>query len=188
MDLTYAALKPDYTARLAAIQFTKMEGALVQARLLLRHKDRFINLQTMSKVPALWVIPVFYREAPDFNTYLGNGDPLDAPTVDEPADRGPFPTWEAGAMDALEFDGITGKTDWSWEHSCYLWERYNGFGPRKRGHVSGYVWSGTDQYTGGKYVSDGVWSPTTFDQQLGCVVLAKAIVQLDQELGAEFVS
>src|SRR5580658_1052004 len=41
------------------------------------------------------------------NGYLGNGDPLDKPTVHVPAGRGPFATWALGASDALMLN------DWS---------------------------------------------------------------------------
>jgi lysozyme family protein len=51
-------------------------------------------------------------------------------------------------------------------------ERFNGMGYRQKGVASPYVWSGTDQYSGGKYVKDGVYDPNYRDQQLGVAVLA----------------
>jgi len=52
-------------------------------------------------------------------------------------------------------------------------ERYNGWGYRKLGVPSPYLWSGTDIYTAGKYVSDGHYSSAAIDQQLGCVAILK---------------
>jgi len=187
MDLSFDALKSDYTTRLAAMQPTRWADALDVAKGLLKNRDRFVTLQLSTQVPALWVIPVFQREEPSFDTYLGNGDPLNRPTVDEPKGRGPFASWEDGAIDALQYDKIIDVTQWSWEMACYMWEKWNGFGPRRWHHApSGYLWSGTDQYKGGKYTSDGTWTASTWDHQLGVVILAKAIVQLDPEIGGGF--
>ncbi len=140
-------------------------------------------MQSLCGVPALWVMPVFERENPSFSSYLGNGDPLDHPTVHVPKHRGPFDSWEKGAADALTLDHITQVKEWTWPMACYEWELWNGFGPRHHGRPSGYVWSGTTIYQGGKYIADGVWSRGTFDKQLGCVEIARAIAGLDEEIG-----
>ena len=50
-------------------------------------------------------------------------------------------------------------------------ERYNGMGYRKKGVPSPYIWAGTDQYSGGKYVADGKYDPNHVDQQLGVAAL-----------------
>lgn len=50
---------------------------------------------------------------------------------------------------------------------------FNGWGPEYRGYASGYTWAGTSIYRGGKFVSDGHWSSTTWDQQLGCAAILK---------------
>jgi len=60
--------------------------------------------------------------------------------------------------------------------------------PAEKGRPTDYLWSGTDRYRGGKYVSDSAWSPHTSDHQLGTVILAKAIAGLDTYIGAGFVS
>lgn len=178
---TFVALADNYAAMLAAAKLT--EPTRVTATRLLQHRDRFLSLQQSTGVPALWVMPVFEREEPSFECYLGNGDPLNEPTKHVPRGRGPFASWEAGAADALKLDHISAVEDWSWARACYEWELWNGFGPRDHGRTSGYVWAGTDQYHGGKYVADGVWSPRTWDHQLGCFAIAKAIAELDPALG-----
>lgn len=189
MDLSFAALREDYATRLAVWKPHLRPGQgdpHKVAQDLLVHKDRFLALQSLCGVPALWVMPVFEREEPRFDRYLGNGDRLDHPTTHVPRGRGPFASWEEGAVDALKLDHITAVTSWSWQMACYEWERWNGFGPREHGRETGYNWSGTDQYEGGKYTGDGVWSRGTWDVQLGCVIVAKAIAELDPEIGAGF--
>lgn len=184
MDLSFSALQPDYQARLAAVKMLRPVGAKAEAERLLPSKTRFLALQASSKVPALWVMPAFYRESPSFATYLGNGDPLNRPTTDVPAGRGPFATWEEGALDALHYDKITEwNLPWTWEAACFLWEKWNGFGYRQyHGIPTPYLWAGSDQYHYGKYGSDGKFDPTLVDEQLGTVILAKAIAELDPEL------
>lgn len=171
----------------------KPSSAKVAVTPLLEHKEHFLALQKETGVPALWTIPVWIREAPakhllTFDCYFGNGDPLDRPTTDVPHNRGPFASWELGACDALHLDNIDAPAVWTWEYACYEWERYNGFGPRKHGRPTGYIYAGTSIYRGGKYESDGVWSPGTWDQQLGTLILAKSIAGLDPELAQGFVA
>lgn len=186
MNLTFHSLESDYQHRLAAMKVTKPAQADAAARRLLAHRDRFLNVQAQCGVPALWLMPTFEREGPSFDSYLGNGDPLSEPTEHVPHGRGPFPSWEAGCADALALDHVTDVHDWTWSMACWEWEKWNGFGPRNHGRTTGYLWSGTDQYRGGKYVADGVWSPRTWDMQLGCVAIAKAIAALDPEIAKGF--
>jgi len=184
--MTFDELHPEYTHRLAAMKLTQEIPAKAVAARLLQHRDRFLALQTKCGVPALWVMPVFEREEPHFDAYLGNGDPLNEITKHVPAGRGPFQTWEDGAADALKLDHVTLCPSWTWEWACYEWEKWNGFGPRNHGRPTGYVWGGTDQYQGGKYISDGVWSRGTWDRQLGCVLIAHEIAGMDEEIGKGF--
>jgi len=170
--------------------------ATVEARKLLESRDRFLAVQKRNGVPALWMMPVFQRENPRFDTYFGNGDQIigtDKLTTDVPRHRGPFATWEDGVDDALKVDHVVeafkGNTP-TWTFAAYEWERWNGFGPRERGRPSGYDWSGTSIYRGGKFTHDGPggWSRGTWDHRLGTVILAKAIAALDQEIAAGFVT
>lgn len=185
--MNFDQLEAEYAADLAAAKPTRSSEAIAVAKHLLVNRDRFLAMQSKCGVPALWVMPVFERENPSFSSYLGNGDSLNHPTVHVPRGRGPFPDWETGAADALTLDHITLVPEpWTWARACYQWELWNGFGPRNHGRPSGYVWSGTSIYQGGKYVADGVWSRGTWDQQLGTVILARAIADLDPEIGKGF--
>jgi lysozyme family protein len=170
------------------MRLLKPHTAQAVASRLLEHKDRFLAVQAQTKVPALWLMPTFEREGPSFSCYFGNGDPLDRPTTDVPRGRGPFASWELGVCDALHLDHVDEEAVWTWEYACYEWERWNGFGPRGHGRPTGYLWSGTSEYRGGKYVSDGIWSPRTWDEQLGAVIIAKTIAAADGEIAKGFVA
>jgi len=188
--MLFDAVKAEYEADLANAKPTRSSEAVAVAKQLLLHRDRFLAMQQLCGVPALWVMPVFERENPSFNSYLGNGDPLSHPTVHVPRGRGPFDSWEAGAADALKLDHVTGTPadQWTWPWACYRHELWNGLGPRNHGRPSGYLWSGTTIYQGGKYVADGVWSRGTFDKQLGTVIIMRAIAELDPEIAGGFVA
>ena len=82
----------------------------------------------------------------DFDTYLGNGEPLDEVTTLVPAGRGPFDTWEEGAIDALTYDGLTEVTDWRLEKMLFHLEKYNGLGYHNKTPPlpSPYLWAGTN--------------------------------------------
>lgn len=179
-------LKEEYVGDLAEMKFIRLSEAQLVAKKLLVHKERFLKVQQQCGVPALWLMPVWEREGPSFNDYFGNGDPLTHPTRNVPRGRGPFASWEDGCVDALHLDHITACTEWTWPRACFMWESWNGFGPRNHGRPTGYVWSGTTIYRGGKYVADGVWSRGTFDHQLGTVIIAQQLAAMDSELAAGF--
>ncbi len=111
----------------------------------------------------------------NFSTYLGNGQPLNRKTTIVPKNRGPFPDWKSGAIDALvNCAPYSAKNkDWSIGGMLAELEKYNGLGYASKGVPSPYIWAGTDQYTKGKYVRDGVYDPNHVDKQLGCAGLLK---------------
>lgn len=113
----------------------------------------------------------------DFNTHLHNGDPLTSRTYHVPRGRPrtgnpPF-NWEISALDAL--DERKGWTDWSISGTLYFLECYNGLGYMARGMNSPYLWSYTNAYTQGYFVSDGNFSSTTVSKQVGCVPILKGL-------------
>jgi lysozyme family protein len=71
---------------------------------------------------------------------------------------------------------------WTWTRACYEGELFNGFGPRAHGRRTGYLWSWTNIYTGGKYVADGKWDPDHVDEQCGMVPMMAALLRLDSSL------
>ncbi|EKO37331.1 MAG: hypothetical protein B193_3998 [Solidesulfovibrio magneticus str. Maddingley MBC34] len=119
----------------------------------------------------------------DFTRHLHNGDPLAGRTVHVPkgrptAGRPPF-SWEESAMDALALAGLDVWEDWSLAGTAYVFERYNGFGYRRRAPAihSPYLWSFTTAYVSGKYVADGVWSGTATSRQCGAMALVRALIE-----------
>src|SRR4051812_28350724 len=80
---------------------------------LVANKTRYQEVEKWTGVPWYMVAVLHMRESDaDFNTYLGNGDPLHHVTTHVPRGRGPFKTFVAGAIDALKFDGLTTVHDW----------------------------------------------------------------------------
>lgn len=139
-------------------------------------KARYQAVEKITGVPWWFIAVVHEREASqNWNTQLGQGDPLNRKSTHVPAGRGPFKTWEDGAVDALTKCApyASKNTDWSIGGALAMLEKYNGLGYAKRNLPSPYIWAGTDQYVKGKFVSDGVFDPNAVDKQLGCAGLLK---------------
>lgn len=137
----------------------------------------------------VFIAVVHMRESSlDFDTHLGQGDPLNKKTVHVPAGRGPFfgaDAFEKGAVDALVYCApyaAMANKDWSISGMLTYLERYNGLGYAARGVPSPYLWAGTNQYSKGKYVRDGVFDPFVVDAQLGCAGLIITINSIDRDI------
>ena len=89
-----------------------------------------------------------------FKSYLGNGQPFNKKTTIVPKGRGPFSSWEAGAIDAIKYDKLDQVKGWSLEKVLFYCEFFNGFGYRSHGINTPYVWCFTNHYTKGRYVAD----------------------------------
>ena len=150
---------------------------------LLLNKGRYMNIEERTGVP-WWLVAVLHmRESDaDFKTYLGNGEPLSRKTRLVPRGRGPFNTFEDGAVDALRLDGLTAVHDWRLEKALYYAELYNGTGYNNRGLPSPYIWGGTNQQKPGKYIADGRWSSTVWDRQPGVAPILKAMAAKDAQI------
>lgn len=101
-----------------------------------------------------------------------------------PAGRGPFATFFDAGVDAFKKEGLD-TFDWhagGAARVAYALEKFNGFGYRKKGVHSPYLWAGTNQYTRGKYISDGNFSPTHVDTQLGGMAVLRRMMDLDTSL------
>lgn len=175
---TFQELEKEYQSLLDTIELTRPDQIRATTAKLLGFADRYKEVEKLTGVPWYFVAVIHYRESNcDFNTHLHNGDSLARRTVRVPrgypkTHSGPF-TWIESAVDALKLKGLHLNTDWSWPRICYELERYNGFGYRQYhpSTLSPYLWAGTSHYTSGKYVSDGKWSSTTEDVQLGTIPL-----------------
>ncbi len=113
----------------------------------------------------------------DFSKYLGNGQSLNQKTTIVPIGRGPFASFADGAVDALKLQGADKITDWSIGNVLYFLEGYNGYGySLYKGINSPYLWSGSNHYKSGKYVSDGKYDPNAVSQQIGIALLMKKLL------------
>lgn len=182
----FAALRAEYSALLARMRITRAPAVENAAQKLIRFIDagRYKAGCDATGVPQIVAAASFEREASsNFSLNPAQGAPLHQRSTIIPH-NGPFATWTEAQIAAYQIDDLdkVGAANWSWEIACYYEERFNGFGPRNHGRHTGYLWAGSNIYTGGKYVSDGVWDPGAIDQQLGVIPMMKRIVELRPDL------
>lgn len=173
-----------YSAKfgLAKITPAKLTAAQEIARQILKSQERYLAVSKATGVPWSYIGVIHVRESDrDFNTYLGQGDPLfnratgkAIPSTHVPHE-GPYEpqTWENGAVHALGTSHL-GQPQPLGYWLGYL-EQYNGLGYRHRGVADPYLWSWTDQYISGKYIADFMYSTTAVDHQPGCVAILKCL-------------
>lgn len=146
-----------------------------------RNRPRYEAVERATGVPWLVIAGLHMREADfDFRTNLAQGDSLMAFSRHVPRNRPqvghrpPF-TWEEAALDALRFDGLD-RANWNGTgNTIYNVIKFNGLGYYSRGIPSPYAYSWTTAYQSGKFVADGVYSPTAIDKQCGVVPLLKSL-------------
>jgi len=193
MQHPFEALKAEYAAYLAHMTVTPSKAGQVDAaaKRILRPENIGVYSAAVegTSIPPAFIGVLELRESNcDPTRALGQGDRWDRVSVNVPRGKGPFKS----RLDAMKFyihyDHLDDQSQpWSMEYACYRGERWNGFGPRAHGRPTGYLWAATSIYDkptglGGKYVSDGVWSPSTYDVQLGIVPVLLRIAQLRPNL------
>jgi lysozyme family protein len=181
---TFADLKSEYADlwKTMEVRAEKRDAVTAIARKLIALKSIYRKVEARIGVPWFVVAALHNRESgADFNTYLGNGEPLTRRTVLVPKGRGPFASWEEGAIDGLLLKKLDSIADWTAERCCYEIERFNGFGYRNHHPEvkSPYLWSFSNHYRSGKYVADGQFSASAVDKQCGAMPLIKIIMALD---------
>lgn len=150
------------------------------AKSLLPGKPRYDHLRDITGVPWTLIAMIHKMEGDgNFGTYLGNGQSIHRRTSIVPIGRGPFSTFEAGALDALQLDGLTGVKNWSTGLELQFAEKFNGLGyirshPSER---SPYIWACSSVNDGtGKYVADGQYSPSAnANAQVGVATMMKQL-------------
>lgn len=197
MAVDLVALQKLNDKRWKAAKITRATAFDKIARKAFANKQRYVEIARLcrkqgSNMPdSAWafIAVIHNRESSmDFTTHLGQGDPLNKRTVRIPAGRGPFfgsDAFERGAVDALidcAPKAALANKDWSISGILTYLERYNGLGYSRMGIPSPYLWAGTNQYSKGKYIADGVFSATAVDRQLGCAGLLLAIDALDKDI------
>lgn len=180
---TYRSRWPVYAAQWDEMQITRPKEVASVAKRLFAAKARYAAVEQVTGVPWYMIAAIHERESGQrWDRSLAQGDRWDRVSVNVPAGRGPFASWEAAAIDALQIDGLTRVIDWRLEKTIYFWEKYNGWGYHSHGLPSAYVWGATNIQRPGKYIRDGVWSSTTMDVQIGCCAMLRAMMDLDKTI------
>jgi len=185
MSVDLVALKDANSRRWKAARalrdFVPAAGRLVSPSA----KTQYQAVERRTSVPWFFIAVVHERESSqNWAGSLAQGDPWNKVSVHVPIGRGPFASWADAAVDALEScPPYAGRNhDWSVGGILTMLEQYNGLGYAMRGLPSPYVWSGTDQYSRGKFVRDGFYDPNKVDTQLGCAGLLMAMRALDHDV------
>ncbi|MEW6645363.1 MAG: hypothetical protein AB1586_33040 [Pseudomonadota bacterium] len=187
--VTLSALTAANARRWAVARMLADRGAAFRAvaRRLVAARDRYQAVAAKTGVPWFVIAVIHEREASQrWDASIAQGDPWDRVSTHVPKGRGPFASWAAAAIDALTAcpPFAARWKDWSPGGLLTLLEQYNGLGYAGMGRPSPYVWSGTDQYSRGKYVRDGVYDPNVMDAQLGCAGLLLAMAEIDADVAA----
>jgi len=158
----------------AAIRKDKSSTVEWVANRILRNKKRYEQVARQTGVPWYAIAGLHNMESSlSFRHHLHEGSPLSGRTRYVPKGRPksgspPF-TWEESAKDALKYDRMHTVRWKEVDNTLYRVEAYNGLGYLKyhKDVPSPYLWSGTQLYKRGKYVSDGKWSSTAISKQMG---------------------
>ena len=186
----YESLKAKNAKRWADSKVTKYYPSIVKK--IFANKTRYQAVEAKTGVPWPVIAVIHVREADmNFNTQLAQGDPLSRVSTHVPRGQGPYTgpnAWENAAVRALKDTGGPSWKDWTPGGWTTFLEKYNGFGYSRMGRPSPYVWGGTNQYTSGKYVSDGKYDAGTVDSQPGCASLIGQLAVIDKTINPEDLS
>src|SRR5882672_2241782 len=107
---TYKQIWPIYAKQWNAMKLTRPNETIDVASRLIAPiaKTRYQAVEKITTVPWSFIAVAHEREgSQDWNTSLAQGDPWYKVSKHKPAGRGPFSSWEAAAIDALQLDGLT---------------------------------------------------------------------------------
>ncbi len=189
----FPQLKDEYVKFFVGMQFDPEREPNIawHAEKALKNRSRYEVLTDRLAIPWWFIAGIHALEASfNTNTHLHNGDPLTTRTKRVPKGRPaagspPFP-WTESAADALVGHNLANLSDWSLPRALWRWERFNGFGYRKRSIPSPYLWSFSTVYEKGKFTSDSRFSAQAVSEQCGAAVLLRYLhregeVELDVE-------
>jgi lysozyme family protein len=177
-------IKPSAKLSVAGFVYRAMAG-----------KDKYLHLQRRvaathnnNGVPWWWCAITAERESTqNWSRSLAQGDRWDHTSVNEPAGRGPFKSWEDAAVDALHLDHADDIPEWRLERALFMWERFNGWGYYLYHDKmpSPYVWGQSTIQVRGKYVRDKKWDSREWDEQLGCATMLRGLMSADPSIKIE---
>ena len=174
-------LRDEYESRFANCKVRAERAEEIENTIthIMKSRPRYEAVSAVTRVP-WYVIAIIHNMecGGSFDCHLHNGDPLRERTVRQPPGRPlsgdpPF-TWEASAIDALEYDGFDVWRDWSVAGTLYKLELYNGFGYRARKVPTPYLWSATQFYDRGKFVEVKV-APKSYKVEFNPYLVSKQI-------------
>ncbi len=188
----FADLRDEYPAYYArcAIRDEFADNVAYYVARLLKYKPRYVQVATgLGSMPWQLVGIIHALESGfDFTCHLHNGDPLTDRTRQVPAGRPPGGTppfiWMQSAEDALTLKGLHQIDDWSPAQLLYQLERYNGFGYRRRGLPSPYLWSFSTLYSKGKFVADHQFDPDAVSKQCGAAAMLEGLEAKGEKLSS----
>lgn len=182
------SLREDYDTRWRAMIVLpdRMAAADAIARRMASREARYRAVTDPMGAPWYWLAAVHELEhSGRFTTSMIVTDPIDVPPGEPIPDSNISDAqWDDTARDLLRSRGLsslrssTSWTDWSLAGLAYQWERFSGFGYRSHDVPTPYLWSFSNQYTTGKFIRAGVFSPTTTSQQAGALVLLRRLIDL----------
>ena len=180
----YRTQWPIYARQWDHMELTRPAPIKAVSKKIMANKERYVGVEKLTRVPWYMVAVLHMRESDlNFKTQLAQGDPLDRVSRHIPRDRGPFKAWEEGAYDALvtlkHFDRII---DWRLEKILYHCEQYNGWGYFVRGLASPYLWGGSNIQQRSKFIADGKFSASAWDNQPGCASVIRGLMDLDSSI------
>jgi lysozyme family protein len=182
---TLDALRDEYTRLFSTCVIREKNRAAIMhdvGRVLdSRNQQRWVAAAQETCIPWYFIGLIHSMEgAIDFRAHLHNGDPLSEKTVQVPANRppkwNPPSDWTSSAIDSLTYEGFANQADWSIAATLYRLERNNGFGSRRNGINTPYLWSFSNHYSRGKFTCDGCWDPDAVSKQVGAAVILKVMV------------
>lgn len=155
------------------------------------NKSAYLEVEKATKIPWFFIAALHMRESNfDFKKHLHNGDPLTARTLNVPKNRPetgapPF-TFAESAIDALQYEGFAMEDNWDVATVFYNLEAWNGHGYRRSDNectptnACPYVYSGTQFYDCGKFISDHRFERSLADAQLGTMAFLKHLSLVDK--------
>lgn len=181
-DFALLSKEYEYLWSICSVNPNSLNTVLRFVQIVKNHKPYYLSVQTKTNVPWYVVAANHMREAScDFDKCLANGQPWDQKTSIVPIGVGPWDSWVNAAIWAYEYQGTSGKTDWTLSSCFYRLEAFNGFGYRLHDantipkNASPYIYSMTPFYEKGLFVADHRVNPNKVDANPGCMALLKAL-------------
>lgn len=186
MALTYDAAQKGYAKLWSTISIKAGADDANSTRFankIIAGEAQYKAVEAATGWPWFFVGAIHMRESGcDFKGVLHNGEKIigtQRKTKLVPKGRGPFKTWVAAAIDAIQTHAslYAGRV-WCPALMGYVSEGFNGWGYTGKGVNSPYVWAGSNHEQTGKYVADHVWDKNFDDPQLGTMTVLKRLSEL----------